>query len=490
MGSARSRLLSFAALSLRHQSTAASMVATAPPPIPDGMKIFLTRKLAAAIATPGTAPTAEVARLIDALIAAAPDEAPRASWVHAQFDMALRAVEKEPAVATALKAGEIGLLDAVDHHAAYSEAAAAMYHTINGHHRELREVAGVRDAPDDSLRTAAGEDASADDAWLRATSDGAKLRAYADAATRIGTRQWVRAGVQWMAKQAGDFFCDAHAGGGSSTVAGEPQLFRLARKEATRLSYESRGTPLEPEEEDALRTALRRERAAMAGCSSDSGDASIDWSSAWSRPVRLLDVGACGTLFEEHSHIEDTPIDLCPQEGNPRVMQCDFLTLNLGPPGSDMVVAPSDEFEGGRAERLPAGSYDAVALSLVLSYLPSPKLRGAMIRKARRMLPTPDPPIVPTSDENGDGATPRLSRGLLLIADTFSIDGRHSNRKGGYVKQWIESIESEGFVFLRHQVLARSHVLAFATAAWSDEQAEAASRREPPELRMRREERG
>ena len=106
------------------------------------------------------------------------------------------------------------------------------------------------------------------------------------------------------------------------------------------------------------------------------------------------------------------------------------------------------------------------------------------------MLPTPDPPIVPTSDENGDGAPPRLSRGLLLIADTFSIDGRHSNRKGGYVKQWIESIESEGFVFLRHQVLARSHVLAFATAAWSDEQAEAASRREPPELRMRREERG
>ena len=277
------------------------MVATAPPPIPDGMKIFLTRKLAAAIATPGTAPTAEVARLIDALIAAAPDEAPRASWVHAQFDMALRAVEKEPAVATALAAGEIGLLRPSPTTRPTRSGGRHVPHDQRASPRAARGRGRPRRA-DDSIGTASGEDAAADDAWLRATSDGAKLRAYADAATRIGTRQWVRAGVQWMAKQAGDFFCDAHAGGGSSTVAGEPQLFRLARKEATRLSYESRGTPLEPEEEDALRTALRRERAAMAGCSSDSGDASIDWSSAWSRPVRLLDVGACGTLFEEHSH--------------------------------------------------------------------------------------------------------------------------------------------------------------------------------------------
>jgi hypothetical protein len=36
----------------------------------------------------------------------------------------------------------------------------------------------------------------------------------------------------------------------------------------------------------------------------------------------------------------------------------------------------------------------------------------------------------------------------------------------------------------------RSHALAFATAPWSADDAEAARRREPPPLRMRREERG
>ena len=85
-----------------------------------------------------------------------------------------------------------------------------------------------------------------------------------------------------------------------------------------------------------------------------------------------------------------------------------------------------------------------------------------------------------------------MSRGLLLIVDTFSVDGRRSNRHGGYVQQWINEIEAEGFVFLRHTVLQRSHALAFASAPLGFERA-AAERtvpREPPALRMRREERG
>ena len=44
------------------------------------------------------------------------------------------------------------------------------------------------------------------------------------------------------------------------------------------------------------------------------------------------------------------------------------------------------------------------------------------------------------------------------------MDGRRSTRQsGGYIQQWIEAIESEGFVFLRHKLLRRSHALAFAT---------------------------
>ena len=56
--------------------------------------------------------------------------------------------------------------------------------------------------------------------------------------------------------------------------------------------------------------------------------------------------------------------------------------------------------------------------------------------------------------------------------------------------QWIDAIEQEGFVFLRHQVLSRSHALCFATAPWSAEEAAAADARKPPALLMRREEDG
>ena len=91
-----SRLL-LTALSLRHSSTMT---------IPDPMRHYLQKKLAATMSSP-PAEAAVVAPLVDALVAAAPaDEAEDgASWVHHHFDLALRAVEKEPTVATALAAG-------------------------------------------------------------------------------------------------------------------------------------------------------------------------------------------------------------------------------------------------------------------------------------------------------------------------------------------------------------------------------------------------
>ena len=60
-----------------------------------------------------------------------------------------------------------------------------------------------------------------------------------------------------------------------------------------------------------------------------------------SMPIRLLDVGSCGFPFEGADGIECTAIDLCPQDGNKRVLQCDFLGLAIGPPGSAMRVEPA-----------------------------------------------------------------------------------------------------------------------------------------------------
>ena len=48
----------------------------------------------------------------------------------------------------------------------------------------------------------------------------------------------------------------------------------------------------------------------------------------------------------------------------------------------------------------------------------------------------------------------------------------------GFVQQWVEEIEQEGFVLLRHQVLARSHALCFATAPLSNRERQAEA---PPE---------
>ena len=243
--------------------------------------------------------------------------------------------------------------------------------------------------------------------------------------------------------------------------------------------------------------------------------------------MRILDVGACGTLFAGHSGVEATAIDLCPQEGNADVMQCDFLQLAVGAEGSEKLVEPSDTFPGGALRQLPAASDDAVALSLMLSYLPKPSLRGAMIRKARRLLPIPDPTRLPSPEEveaalaaledgsaasaNGDGEcvwgragqqerqqerqleqlVPRRQRGLLLVVDTFSVDQPKASRTSGkYLTQWIAAIEAEGFTFLRHRALMRSHALAFVTRHLTAGELEAVRAREPPALRMRREERG
>ena len=237
-------------------------------------------------------------------------------------------------------------------------------------------------------------------------------------------------------------------------------------------------------------------------------------------PIRLLDVGSCGTLFDGYAHIDATAVDLCPQAANRRVYQCDFLTLPLGARGSAPDVRPSERFPGGTLHSLAAEGYDAVALSLVLSYVPTPAQRGAMIRKARQLLPPPESPsglVPPPADTTlsggggggagiggaegggsgggGGGGSCGWRRGLLLVVDTFSVDSSKASRSSGeFLRCWIESIEREGFVFLRHHVLTRSHALAFATAPLplpAEGQAEGqAEERAMPELRMRREERG
>ena len=140
-----------------------------------------------------------------------------------------------------------------------------------------------------------------------------------------------------------------------------------------------------------------------------------------------------------------------------------------------------------------------------------------MIHKARQLLPTPSPAAThlaaaaaavaaesgAQSSANEHPELPdapilpeavlkavRWRRGLLLLVDTYSVDGRaRSWQEQTYLRQWASAVEGAGFVFLRHMTLARSHALAFATAPMSDAELAALRTREPPEMHMKREKR-
>ena len=82
------------------------------------------------------------------------------------------------------------------------------------------------------------------------------------------------------------------------------------------------------------------------------------------------------------------------------VVQADFLQLGVTPRGSSAVidqpnVHASDGISNSNSNAgvllsLPAASYDAAVLSLVLSYIPLPTQRAAVIAKARQLLTTPE----------------------------------------------------------------------------------------------------
>ena len=138
---------------------------------------------------------------------------------------------------------------------------------------------------------------------------------------------------------------------------------------------------------------------------------------------------------------------------NAKALQCDFLDLRTTEVNSEPDIKPGTKFPAGTLCALPQGSFNAVVMSLVLSYLPCSEKRAAMVAKARQFLQ----PIPGT-------ALDRDKRGLLLLVETFSVDRKASTwQKQHFLQQWVATIESIGFKFLRHAYLQRSHGLAFVT---------------------------
>ena len=193
------------------------------------------------------------------------------------------------------------------------------------------------------------------------------------------------------------------------------------------------------EEEATMRAALRdrwHRRAPVRGDSPVGGD-----SLTGDKPT-LIDVGSCWDYFRRHEDVFDVvALDLEPRR--PTVLRCDFLNVRIGDPGLEDADVDADM--DGSPRFLPRNVAGAVVMSLVLSYVPTPRQRGEMVRRAREVL-------------MDDG------RGVLLIVTPHSTDKGHCAHKAlPVLKEWRASIESMGFERVRYERMRSVHCLAFRT---------------------------
>ena len=451
----------------------------------------------------GAAGAAETSGAVDAAAAAAAAAAARAKkrarpmnaskWlnVHARALAAAMRGSWEMSRALVLTR-ELPVQTAVPLAVASGERSAWRRHVITTHHQALRArcapAAGSSDAVDtrvdavvDTVRVGeisggVSTQAEGEAAWRRATGEHgrAALRDYAEAAEEVGNRPWVITALDWCAREAEGFLWRDGA-------------LDAALKSARRDHIHARGRRMTPEEEkttrDELRYTLTMEGGGMVPLAGDGPDA------ASVKPM-LVDVGSCWDYFRRYEEtFEVKALDLCPRRA--RVMQCDFLELEIGAPDSAEVVRipdddddddddddachvtavptggalnpgneaePAEEFlspgnvgeeklTGPPAvlEALPAGCANVLVMSLVLSYVPTPRQRGEMIRRARELL----------ADEG---------RGLLLIVTPHSTDKGHAPHKAlPVLKEWKEAIESMGFERYRYERLRAVHAMAYRT---------------------------
>jgi hypothetical protein len=281
----------------------------------------------------------------------------------------------------------------------------------------------------------------------------------------MGKKRWVVESNMWMESFALSYF--RHGG---------------ARKHYLDKNYNIREAQFPSwEEKKEFVGRFDKDLMAPAGLSQTADNANgANFEYANARKIRLLDVGSCYNPIEKSDQtgvFDVTALDLFPAD--PTVFQCDFLNLTVGPAGSDPIRTTAGVTEtmsdhdgavgassAGTLTQQPAGSFDAVTMSLVLSYLPTPEQRAAMIRKARQLLVSPDPHGPPNR---------RHQTGLLLIAEKpsiFNSKKEHTadnvgKNKSFLLTSWKQAIANEGFELVKYRMMWAngrcSHLFAFAT---------------------------
>jgi len=346
--------------------------------------------------------------------------------------------------------------------------------TITGRHSDLRRRANGS-LPIASLPAFGNDGALTSDdppneireireTWRAATGvsadakDAAHALAYAEAAEETGRKPWVTEALRWCH----DFTTRFLRGGGAAAFALKAERRRVFRETGARMT-------------DA--EAAARLRALSSGHLGMDGDPGLvpakpeTSEGKRKRPnAQLLDVGSCWDYFRAFENDTETyevvALDLAPR--TPRVFRCDFLELAITPEGSEMQTSVEKEkaaetledasspFGTRRQENpspfvtrtlrsYPAGRASAVVMSLVLSYLPCPRMRGEMVRRAREVL-------------LDDG------RGVLLIVTPHSTDRSYSGAsRTNALAVWRENVERIGFERVAYERKKSVHCVAFRT---------------------------
>ena len=315
-----------------------------------------------------------------------------------------------------------------------------IFASITDHHRSLAE----------RVDEAQGR------SWTEAVqADPLALRDYAQAATAMGEKAWVRLGHAWMMATVRDFF----QGGGAR---------RVYLKHLRATHFRQHGALMSADHEARLAEGLDTD--ILAGQS-----------------VRLLDVGSCYNPFQHEAAFAVTALDLEPTCES--VYCCDFLTMDVGPPGSAAVavlkplqqeqeqqqkhkgqgVAAAEGLPRSqhRLTCLPADTFDVVTISLVLSYLPTPQHRRDMLIKARALLQPP--PL--TSSSGPASACPPHRASLLLVMEKESV--LHSGpRTEHFLRHWKTACAALGLDLLSYKLLQsdrkKAHAFAFVRAPDED----------------------
>lgn len=343
--------------------------------------------------------------------------------------------------------------------------------TITGRHSDLRRRANgslVASSPafgNDGALTSddpPNEIREIRETWRAATGvsadakDAAHALAYAEAAEETGRKPWVTEALRWCH----DFTTRFLRGGGAAAFALKAERRRVFRETGARMT-------------DA--EAAARLRALSSGHLGMDGDPGLvpakpeTSEGKRKRPnAQLLDVGSCWDYFRAFENDTETyevvALDLAPR--TPRVFRCDFLELAITPEGSEMQTSvekaagtledASSPFGTVTQEKpspfvtrtlrsYPAGRASAVVMSLVLSYLPCPRMRGEMVRRAREVL-------------LDDG------RGVLLIVTPHSTDRSYSGAsRTNALAVWRENVERIGFERVAYERKKSVHCVAFRT---------------------------